>query len=246
MANNADAHIKERKWLTLGLARAILGINETTLRHWADHGLVRAFRTPGGHRRFSIDDINSLIEQNQQRLSTVGPQRRAAEAKVLPRIRRKVQIRGSTTQIPAWMLDYTARDNEQMRILGRELLELCAEATQQTLGKRPMQAAQRLGNAYASEAESMGVTLQHAIQAFVFFRTITLEAIRPTLMNRRLSPYDLSRCWMHIDRLTDEVLLSMTNSFGTYLNQAVKTRKQHDTHGSQSSPYTIKKGASEI
>ena len=65
MTNQPADSIGQRKWLTLGLARTLLGINEATLRQWADNGLVRAFRTPGGHRRFSTEDIYSLIEGDQ-------------------------------------------------------------------------------------------------------------------------------------------------------------------------------------
>ena len=229
MANNADITIKERKWLTLGLARAMLGINETTLRQWADHGLVRAFRTPGGHRRFSVDDINSLIEQNQQILSRTGAQRQPTEDTLLPRIRRRVQVMGTTTRVPAWMLRVTTSDSERLRTLGRELLELCAAATQHTPGKRSVHAAQRLGNSYATEARNIGIPFPDAIEAFVFFRSLTIETIKPTLTKQRMSSHDVSRCWTQINRLTDEVLLAMTNSFGTYVTPTGKTRKTSES-----------------
>ncbi|HSP55765.1 MAG TPA: MerR family DNA-binding transcriptional regulator, partial [Dehalococcoidia bacterium] len=37
------------RWITLGQACKLLGVNESTLRRWADAGNVRSFRTPGGH-----------------------------------------------------------------------------------------------------------------------------------------------------------------------------------------------------
>jgi len=51
----------EGGWLTLGEAARLLGVDETTLRGWADAGKVRVYRTPGGHRRFSASDLEALI-----------------------------------------------------------------------------------------------------------------------------------------------------------------------------------------
>src|SRR3972149_673501 len=51
----------EERWLTLGAACRVLGVDESTLRRWADNGHVRVFRTPGGHRRFAESDIHELL-----------------------------------------------------------------------------------------------------------------------------------------------------------------------------------------
>ena len=56
----------ESEWLTLGEAARVLGVDETTLRTWADSGKVRVFRTPGGHRRFSAADLRALMEKTPQ------------------------------------------------------------------------------------------------------------------------------------------------------------------------------------
>src|SRR5439155_13174276 len=48
-------------WLTLREACARLDVHPATLRQWADRGRLRAFRTPGGHRRFSAEDVEALL-----------------------------------------------------------------------------------------------------------------------------------------------------------------------------------------
>jgi len=53
------------EWLTLGEAARLLGVDETTLRGWADAGKVRVYRTPGGHRRFNASDLNGLLSVAQ-------------------------------------------------------------------------------------------------------------------------------------------------------------------------------------
>ena len=38
-----------------------LGVSIRTLYRWEDDGLVSPRRTPGGHRRYSRDDIDALL-----------------------------------------------------------------------------------------------------------------------------------------------------------------------------------------
>ncbi len=47
-------------WLSLGPASRMLGVDPDSLRRWADDGRVRAYATPGGHRRFSQADLERL------------------------------------------------------------------------------------------------------------------------------------------------------------------------------------------
>jgi excisionase family DNA binding protein len=54
----ASTHVD---WLSLGPASRAVGVDPDTLRRWADTGRVRAFATPGGHRRFSRADLDRLV-----------------------------------------------------------------------------------------------------------------------------------------------------------------------------------------
>ncbi len=54
----------EPEWLTLGQAAKFLGVAQSTIRKWSDQGQVRAFYTPGGHRRFRLDDLQSFVDSS--------------------------------------------------------------------------------------------------------------------------------------------------------------------------------------
>jgi excisionase family DNA binding protein len=49
------------EWASLTEARQLLGVSSSTVRRWADSGLVRTFVTPGGHRRFSRASLTALL-----------------------------------------------------------------------------------------------------------------------------------------------------------------------------------------
>jgi excisionase family DNA binding protein len=51
---------EKRRLLTISEAADRLGVNQKTLRSWADKGLVAHIKTPTGYRRFDPSDIDRL------------------------------------------------------------------------------------------------------------------------------------------------------------------------------------------
>ena len=47
----------ESDWLRPGQAAEFLGVAQSTIRTWSDQGRLRAFYTPGGHRRYRRRDL---------------------------------------------------------------------------------------------------------------------------------------------------------------------------------------------
>ena len=58
------------QWMTVRQAAQLLGVSEPTLRKWTDAGRIATFRTPGGHRRYLLAEIErfraSRAEENLQ------------------------------------------------------------------------------------------------------------------------------------------------------------------------------------
>jgi len=61
------AHTDDGDWLTLGQAARFLGVAQSTIRKWSDHGRVPAFYTPGGHRRYRRTDLEAFLERSGPR-----------------------------------------------------------------------------------------------------------------------------------------------------------------------------------
>jgi excisionase family DNA binding protein len=205
-SHSQDEQVGERRWLTLGLARTLLGINEATLRQWADNGLVRAFRTPGGHRRFSTEDIYSLMEGNLPQESSGVPVRSGTN--LLPRIRRRLKDT-SRPKTPSWMNKFNQAGHERMRMLGREFVDLCLEFIKDP-SQEHLDTASELGLAYGFEIASRDVPLGEALGAFIFFRNATTEAIKPMLQRQGTARDDVYGSLEQVSRLTDQVLMSLT------------------------------------
>ena len=59
----SDGH--DVQWLTLGQAATYLGVADSTVRKWAVEGRLPAYSTPGGHRRFRIEDLDAFLEESR-------------------------------------------------------------------------------------------------------------------------------------------------------------------------------------
>jgi excisionase family DNA binding protein len=59
-----EASAVEPDWLTLGQAARYLGVAQSTIRKWSDDGRVRAFYTPGRHRRYRRGDLDLFLENS--------------------------------------------------------------------------------------------------------------------------------------------------------------------------------------
>ena len=204
--------VQEKRWLSPGLACRLLNINEATLRHWADKGMIRTFRTPGGHRRLAREDIEALMANGQPYAHGGQAPLLTSQAAVLPYIRRKLSA-AAHGHGPAWHTRFDSASQGRMRVMGRDLLSLCMESLGTHRPPDLMAKAKALGVTYMGESQAQGLSLAEAVEAFLFFRSALLEALRPALARHSGSAYELSRSWQQLSRVTDEVLLHMTHGF---------------------------------
>ena len=68
MARERTTHhpgASDAEWLTLGQAATYLGVAQSTIRKWSDGGSLPAFYTPGGHRRFRRDDLDTFLADSR-------------------------------------------------------------------------------------------------------------------------------------------------------------------------------------
>jgi len=59
-----------KKLLTPNDVAELLMVSPTTVRFWAQKGALKALTTPGGHRRFNIEDVEEFAASRGMRLQT--------------------------------------------------------------------------------------------------------------------------------------------------------------------------------
>ncbi len=199
---------EKSRWLTLGSACRLLGVDESTLRRWSDSGYIRTFRTPGGHRRFAEGDLQELLEgrgPEDQPYHELGD---LAIARVRKRLHRR------STQEASWYATVDDEIRERLRPLGRRLAGLSADY----LGKRKRRAgllenARSLGHEYGEELAKAGLPLAQAVEAFIFFRRSLGDATRQATQSQDLSVADALNANEQVIGLADQVLVGLTEAY---------------------------------
>ena len=197
------------RWISLSRACNLLGVNESTLRRWADAGYVRSFRTPGGHRRFAEDDLRALMAgQGRGGPASYGSLGHLA----LMRIRRRLQ-RGRKLQA-RWYTGMPEGDRERFRSLGQRLVNLVSEyLSRGSRRSRLMEEARQIGHQYGREFADKGLPVRDAVEAFIFFRKGLDDAAIELAHRGNLSAEEAVEVWELMAGLADQILLAMADAY---------------------------------
>ncbi|MHB8574804.1 MAG: MerR family transcriptional regulator [Dehalococcoidia bacterium] len=198
------------EWMTLAQACRLLGVNESTLRRWADAGQVRTFRTPGGHRRFSQADLFKLTANPGAQ--ALHPDRQNLGDLALIRIRRRLQRPRQADA--SWHQTLGEAERLRLRLLGRRLVTLIGDyLARKTRRARMLEEARGIGREYGRELGDNGTPLRDALAAFMFFRRSLDETARQLAVRHGLSADETAVGLEQISDLADEVLLAITEAY---------------------------------
>lgn len=201
------------QWLTLKEASDFLGVHFTTLRTWADAGEVRVFRTPGGHRRFSLDDLRRFLDARDSHLPTVNSSSMMNAA--LVRVRSEL-LRSPREQVP-WRDGFRDNADDERRLRGRQLFALAlAFVLKPHQREKTLVDGRQLGRTYGCEAALNGVSLAETGRAVQFFRGQLLQAVRNQEGGDMLDADDV-RIQLSIDQFLDEVLYAVLDGYESTL-----------------------------
>jgi excisionase family DNA binding protein len=198
-------------WLSLKEASEFLGVHFTTLRSWADDGAIRVFRTPGGHRRFSLSDLRRFLEEraNHSRLQNET----ALIETAVGLVQKELQSYSAEETNWHYPLDESANDSRRQR--GRQLFALAiAYVLKPSQRGRLLEEGRRLGYEYGREAQASKVRLPATGRAVRFFRTQLVQAVQVhTAYHTEAMDAEDVRIQSLIDQFLDEVLYAVLDGY---------------------------------
>lgn len=199
---------RQSRWLSLGEAASVLGVDEATLRHWADTGRVKTFRTPGGHRRFQEEDLRALIQQEIPKVENLGHLVERRSAKLLAGAPAKA-LR-TRPWFPALTEDLRAR----ARGHGRQLFGAVVEFVAKPAARKALK-AQLLeqGRTYGIELQQAGMTSADAAEAFGYFRHLVLQTVTEPRGRGGMLDEEQVRVLLDVSDLLDTVFLAMLRAW---------------------------------
>ncbi|MDE2997343.1 MAG: helix-turn-helix domain-containing protein [Bacteroidota bacterium] len=198
-----------------------LGVHPVTLRRWAESGKIRAVRTPGGHRRFSEEEIKRLTSRPASEESDgIGESLRE---KALSYTRQDIpQHEG------AWISDISEKERKEKRLLGRRLMGLMIQyvGSQEENADEILDEARTIARLYAKGVVMSGLPLQEALKAVNFFRDHILESAVLLPEAARRQPEANQRMFRKLNAFLNEVQLQIADCYDA-LGPATEAAEDH-------------------
>ena len=201
------------RWLSLGPASRLIGVDPDTLRRWADEGRVEVSVTPGGHRRFDRRTIEGLIASRRpgsRPLASLG----ASPERLARAYRRSYAIDGAGGQLPSD--DAGELDRERYRRDGRQLVEALVahlDAGDEAARERSEADATALVDDLARRLAASGTSLTEAVGLFVAARRPFLAELAGLGRRRTLDAARLGALYDTATGLLDRLLLRLIATY---------------------------------
>ena len=191
--------------VTISEAASILGVSEVALRQWTDEGRIKAFITPGGHRRYSKTELKKFMSSHQK---AVGVSDLIAEIEATSKLHSEI---GRTSLITKdW---YNRLDNEEkLRLahLGRDMLDVIVRhLNEPTKRERTLEIARDVGRGFGKNLAGLGLLLTDAVEAFILHRDPIMKAMAHLMKKREAHSGKVVEAIPLTARIMDEALLSL-------------------------------------
>jgi excisionase family DNA binding protein len=209
----SETTVAAPRWLSLGPASRLVGVDPDTLRRWADEGRIEAYVTPGGHRRFDRRTIESLVSTGRassRPLASMG----ANPERLARAYRRSYAADPAASQVP---LDDEA-ERERYRRDGRRLVQaltahLDADASDGAARDGAEAEATALVDDLARRLAASGTSLTEAVGLFVAARRPFLDELSRLGRRRALDAARLAALFDDASGLLDRLLLRLISTF---------------------------------
>jgi excisionase family DNA binding protein len=163
-------------WMTIHEASALIGVSPATLRRWCDQGEVKAFTTPGGHRRFSRSAVLGLVPAGRRPRPSLESLGESADRMVGDVYHRSAP----DVAAEAGWAEARPGERERMRELGRRVTTAVLahlEAADPSEAAVALATAEELAAEHGRIACGHGLATGAAVSAFLGFRGVFLHEL---------------------------------------------------------------------
>ncbi|MFN3741375.1 MAG: helix-turn-helix domain-containing protein [Anaerolineales bacterium] len=193
------------KWLSISEAAKVLGVHPTTLRLWTKKGTVPFHRTSGGHRRFLEEELRVWSEAHR---GTFSPENIISFSLRQAR----TQISEANLMQQGWYQKLDDRARETYRKACGFLLESMHNSLVASDEENRLE-AQAIGYEYASRALRYKLSEMEALQAFLFFRSVAIDAIGKAHRDLMISSVDVMEQLQKLLTFTDSIMLALVDAY---------------------------------
>jgi excisionase family DNA binding protein len=194
--------------LSIGDASQMLGVSEAALRTWTDEGKIKAFVTPGGHRRYLKSDLKKFIGTNQKRLGVKSLTEKIEGTAAVHR-----EMGAHILSSSRWGERLDGATQHRFAALGRQLLTLLTQCiTRPSRPEDTIAAARDIGRNYGEITRDLNMPLVASVSAFIQHRQPMLTATFEMMKRGEITDRQAAEAIPLVDRAIDEALVALVTA----------------------------------
>ena len=198
-------------WLSIRQASRLLGVHISTLREWADTGILPSYRTPGGHRRFSATDLHNFTQQHRSRRDKNSSTEHAIDI-----VRQELQMYALNHSV--WFQQIgvmpKAAQRAHQRDIGQRLLA-CVVAFVEDTDHRAvyLDEGRSIAREYGKLLSTNGLSAGNAARATIHFRQLILKAVLEVQLGARTKDEEDAQLFQRVSAFLDDILLTLLDAY---------------------------------
>jgi len=207
--------------VSIGGASEILGVSEAALRQWTDEGKIKAFITPGGHRRYSKTELKKFMGSHAK---TLGIKDLVVELEDTVQLHREIARTSLTTT--SWYSHLSEQSQEHLAELGRRLLNLTIRyITEPSKQEETTKLIRDVGHNHGEMLAKLGLPLTDSVEAFILHRDPIINAATHLLKKREAVAGRVVEAIPLVAHVMDEALVALVAAHQQYQNSSQSKSK---------------------
>jgi DNA-binding transcriptional MerR regulator len=183
----------------------MMGVSEAALRQWTDEGKIKAFITPGGHRRYSRVELKKFTGSHPKML---GIKDLVFELEDTAQTHR--ELARASLSATKWYHRLSEESQENLAQQGRLLLNLIIKyITEPSRRDETIQRARDVGREKGKILASLGLSLTDSVEAFLVHRDPILNAATHLMRKKEAFTGRIVESIPKVAHVLDEALVSL-------------------------------------
>ena len=215
--------MEQEPYINISEASRKIGVSESALRQWTDEGKIKAFVTPGGHRRYSRNELKKFISAHPKML---GIKDLVSELEEIVEIHREITRKSLSAtawynKLPQESLDYFAD-------LGRHILGLIVKyISEPSKREETLRLSQEIGRGMGKALATHGFPLADSVEVFLMHRAPVINASTNLLKKREAFTGRVVDAIPLAIHVIDEALVALVASHQQYRNDINNPEKEN-------------------
>lgn len=198
--------------ISISEASHLLGVSEQALRQWTDEGKVKAFVTPGGHRRYSKTELKKFTSTHQKLL---GLKDLAEKLEESAETHREIGSIFLTSNLPHSKM--SEQSQTHLATLGRHILDLIIKyVSAPTKEDETFAEIRTTGANFGETLAGLGLPLIDSVQSFIKHRDPIVRVTTQLMRQKEGVDKRIIEAVPLVDRAMDAALVALVEAHQHY------------------------------